>query len=153
MFDAAFVFQILEQTQEDGAFHQAKSRVVRRLCPHRKRGFVGLIEVPLPRMLGDKPLRVARQSVERPVGGDDVRIVVGASKVGGSFDVPACPALPVDAGIVVVGRHGVGLVVEEALVYAVFVIAGALLQMSPQNAVDEALEFGYLFCGRVRRIA
>src|SRR5580704_8465484 len=127
LFGATLVFQILKQAQEDGALHLAETRVVRRLGAHSECGFVCLIEVPLPRMFGDKSLRVAREPIEGPIGGDDVRIVVGAADVAGALDIPACPTLPVKVGIVVVGWHSVWLVVEETLVYAVFVIAGTFL--------------------------
>ena len=93
--------QVLEQADEDGAFHQAEARVVRGLRTHGERGFVRLIEIPVPWMLDDEALVLRASVVQRPVGGDDVRIVVGAAEVVGAFLVPACPARPVERGIVV----------------------------------------------------
>src|ERR1700733_5741432 len=56
LFGPTFVLQILEQAKEDGAFHQAKARVVGRLRAHGECGFVSLIEIPLPWMFGNDAL-------------------------------------------------------------------------------------------------
>src|SRR5580700_5493785 len=80
-----------------------------------------MIEIPIPRMVGNQALMIASQPVEHPVCRGHVGIIVRPVDSFRRLLVPACPSFPVHTAVVVIGSHLVGLVVEETLSYAIAV--------------------------------
>src|SRR6185437_9764488 len=136
----AFTFQIVEKAKKDRALHLAVARVVRCLRTHRERGLIRLVEIPLPWMLRYDTLRIPREMIQRPVSRDDVRVVIGAPYIIRLFLVPTRPCFPVQGWVVGETRNELGLVEEQAFVNAILMFAAAVLEMTPQRHVDEALQ-------------
>src|SRR6185437_4276210 len=141
----AFALEVVEDVDEDVAFHLAELGVVGREAHHAHGGFIGLIEIPVPGMVGDESRMIAGQPVHDPVGRGHVGIVVGAVHRFGLLLSPACPRLPVLVGAVVSGGKLVGLIVEEAFADAVLFGAVLILQVPPEGLIDELLELGDFF--------
>ena len=106
-------------------------------------------QIPIPWMVRDKPVIVARQPIENPVGGGHVRIIVGTVHLLSGCFVPTGPALPVQIALIVVRRQLIGLIVEQTLADTILVRSIFVLQATPQNAVDKLLIFFQLFLVRL----
>src|ERR1700728_3209670 len=104
-----------------------------------------MIQIPLPRMVGDQTLMIASQTVEHPVCCGHVGVIVRTVDSFRSLLIPACPGFPIEVTVVVVWRHLVGLVIEETLAYAILVRSVLRLQATPEHAVDELLKLVELF--------
>src|SRR5215472_10367908 len=98
---------------------------------HCHGSLVRVVEIPLPGMIGHKLRMVACESVEYPIGGSHMRIVVGTIHGLRRLFVPASPTGPVEGTVIVVRRHLIGLVVEQALAHAVCLRTFRGLQSSP----------------------
>src|SRR6266516_8232614 len=88
---------------------------------------------------------VAREVIHHPIGSGNMRVIIGAVNLFGSFLIPTGPRAPVEVAAIKAFRHLVGLIVEETFADSVPVWSVLVLQASPDNAVNELLEFFNLF--------
>src|SRR5690348_10374111 len=137
----ALAAQILEHLEKNVSFHLAEMREARREIRHGDGGLVGMLEVPLPGMIGDEILMIPREAVKSPISRDDVRIIIRAVNRFGRFFVPACPTAPVQVAAIIVRRQLIRLIVEEALANAELFRTVLVLDAAPQNTVYELLVF------------
>src|SRR6516164_6816759 len=105
--------EVAQNGNEDGALHLAEDRQILCVFGHRHRGFVSLIQIPVPGMIRHQIVMIARQPVENPVSSRDVWIVVRPVDRFACLLVPTGPGFPVKAFVVVMLRQLVGLVVEQ----------------------------------------
>jgi hypothetical protein len=158
LFSPAFAFQILKQLENDVAFHQSELDVtdaapaVRLAAKHELRRLVSLIEIPVPRVISDEAGVVARESIERPVGGDNVRIVVAAPDRFGVGLLPARPCGPVEGGVVLKAGNLGGRVIKKALADTVLVGTIVVLKTAPKDFVDELFVLRDLFAVRLAEL-
>src|SRR6266704_2788935 len=114
-----FAFKVHENLKEDVTYHLTKNSHVGGIVCHRDRGLIGMVEIPIPRVIRDQAMRVPCQMIEDPISRGHVRIIVGAINLFGRFFVPTGPRAPVEVAAVRVWWHLLWLVVEKALAHAV----------------------------------
>src|SRR5690348_3088973 len=90
-------------------------------------------------MVSYQVLMVSRQAIERPVGGRDVRVVIGTINALRGFLVPTGPGCPVEILAVKIRRHLIRLIEEETLLDSELEWAFAVLQLTPENAIKELM--------------
>ena len=141
----AFAFEVGQNLNKDAALHLAKNGQAVSKFGHRHGCFIGMCEIPVPGMVGDQSLVVARQAIQHPVGGSDVRIVVGPIHSFGRFHAPAGPTAPIEIAAIVIRRQLIGLIVEQTLAHAIWMWAVPELQAAPEHAIHELLNLVELF--------
>src|SRR6266704_983039 len=87
----AFALEVGENLNEDAALHLAENSEAVGKFGHRNGSFIRVRQIPVPGMVGDESLVVARQAIEYPVGRGNVRIVVGAIHLFRRLLVPTRP--------------------------------------------------------------
>src|SRR5579859_27859 len=108
-----------------------------------------MLQIPLPRMVGHHARMVACQAIHHPIRRCYMRIVKGAVYCLRRFLIPTRPALPIQIIAVIAGRHLVWLIVKEALANAILLRSIAILEMPPQDSIDELLQLADLFFVRL----
>src|SRR5213593_1802526 len=88
---------------------------------------------------------ITSQAIHRPVGRDDVRIVVATANRLSIALLPTRPGGPVQRRIVLKSRHVRRRVIEQTFTHAILVWAVAILQAAPEDLVDELFVLGDLF--------
>ena len=141
----ALAFEVGQNLNKDAALHLAENGKAVSKFGHRQGCFIGMREIPVPGMVGDQALVVARQAIQHPVGGSDVRIVVGPIHSFGRFHAPAGPTAPIEIAAIVIRRQLIGLIVEQTLAHAIWMWAVPELQAAPEHAIHELLNLVELF--------
>src|SRR5215467_10851710 len=100
-------------------------------------------------MVRNETLIIAGYPVHGPIRGDDMRVVICAIHSLGRGLVPAGPCCPIETRIVREGRKRCGIVVEQAFPDTVLARTFAVLQISPQNAINKLFEFLYFVFPRL----
>src|SRR5215475_12030277 len=146
----SLALEVIEQQQKDRSVHQAVAAVADvAVCTEVVCGLKGLVQVPVPDVVRNETFITARYPVHGPIRGDDMRVVICPVHSLGRGLVPAGPCCPIETRIVREGRKRCGIVVEQAFLDTVLARTFAVLQISPQNAINKLLEFLYFVFPRL----
>ncbi len=135
----AFTLQLEENLKEDIAFHLAEDRITGRKIRHGHGRFIGMVQVPIPGMVGHQVLMIACQTVQHPVGRGNMGIIERTVDQFRCLLVPTRPAFPIQVAAIIVRGHLIGLIVEQALAHSIGVCSVFELQAAPQHAVNKLL--------------
>src|ERR1017187_8939637 len=141
---SSFRFEIVQNRDEDIAFHLPELRQPFSKAHHRHGCFIGLVQIPIPWVILHKPGVISGQPIKNPIRSRNVRIIERPVNGFRSLLIPTGPALPIEIGTVIVRREFVRLVVEETLSDSVLLRSLFELDATPKNSVDKLFKLANL---------